>query len=486
MEYDDLIYCKDQLKKAADILYKEIEGSKDQIVSRYVVEVTDYACFEEGKRVNSTRDFLSTLNKENITKKKYSVCEGKLLNPRTFKEICLERDLNEDSHTFSLKGIPLPTDQKLFFENIPSNADYFDKEFLAFTEKYSSSIIKRELVIRQEIIVNSQGGVFIQSVPYFTIKYTQGHDPLIMTRYTGAVCTTDEELKNMTSLIKLTSDPYPDKRIRNSKTFTESFGHINTLSKLKYKSFHEAGIKHSRIHDVVVMGGSSIHEIFGHQFEEPIEGISSGEIGTFVNVNKLIEGYRSYGFSHFDSYGRNRDERIHIKNGLVREYLGSEYVDKEKLIEYLEIVDSKSVGNARQDIKGSFPDTRMSCTVLDGKIKNTDLEGKIIVNSNSGHTSTDDKTYMINADEAYVIRNGEPLRIIPLKMSGAINAAIKNLILLEDFTYMIGMCGKGDPLGYGHAYVPVCELVRNQIWRQQQVYPIPIKDKDAEFLKTLK
>ncbi len=136
---------------------------------------------------------------------------------------------------------------------------------------------------------------------------------------------------------------------------------------------------------------------------------------------------------------------------------------------------------------GHFPQPRMSCTVLDGPTENFDLEGKILLVSHEGHTQPQDKTYMVKSYEAYVVKDGEPQRVIPLQVTGGINQALANMVLLDDKSYQTGMCGKPEPIYYpqsrGVAEVQVSQLAKSQLWLRQQVYPLPISDVHLKVLK---
>jgi predicted Zn-dependent protease len=270
------------------------------------------------------------------------------------------------------------------------------------------------------------------------------------------------------------------------------------VSGLKYGTLEDAGIPLSELYDVVVLTGVPIHEIFGHHFEEPLRFLEFGESGTFKagqnitnksivlkdDPTQKINELGVLGFSNFDAYGRRRLPRVHIQNGKVVEFLGSEYADNtDKLKQYLNLDRSSFVGNAVQSIDGSFPQPRMSCTVFDGPASKKDLEGKILLVPHEGHTRATDKTYLLMSFECYVVKNGEPQRVIPLQVTGGINQALANIELLDDMNYQTGMCGKSDPINNSHdSRVPSSQISRSQIWRGQQVYPLPISDRHLKIL----
>ena len=166
--------------------------------------------------------------------------------------------------------------------------------------------------------------------------------------------------------------------------------------------------------------------------------------------------------------------------------MGSEYADPEKLKKYMNLEKSNFVGNASQYNDGIFPQPRMSCTVIDGPTQDVDLEKKILLVSHEGSTRSEDKTYMIKAYEAYVVRDGKPKRIIPLQVTGGINQALANIVLLNDESYQTGMCEKPESIYYPQSkmqgQVPVSQFAKSQMWERQQVYPLPISDVHLKIL----
>ena len=353
----------------------------------------------------------------------------------------------------------------------------------------------------QRVIVNSGGGRVVQSIPFLGISYSHGYDPIPTNRDLCAVCTSDEDVKRLPSLVKFLADPTPDRRIKGAGSFSEAFHELYGISPLRFGSLEEAGIPVTELYDIAVLTGVPVHEIVGHHFEEPIRYLDFGETGTFRVGQKIenrdivleddphrrIEGFRLLGFNHVDSYGRPRRKKTHIMDGEVQEFLGSEYADPDKLEKYLGLEKSSFVGSANQSTDGLFPQSRMSCTVLDGKTEEFDIDGKLAIISHEGDTDPLRKTYLVKAKECYIIRDGEPRRIIPLQVTGGINQALSNMTLLDDWSYQTGMCGKPEPIYYpqsrGTARVPVSQFARSQLWKGQQVYPLPISDHHLKILQ---
>ncbi len=496
---NELIRSKSELEEVADLLAQEIRNPNENIVSRYIRVVYDGATFFNGQKSASSYSKVN-VNKEMLNRGIYTQTDVDDLLPHNFEEATVARDLQENRFNFFPKGIELPTEEELFFEPIPSCTDSYDGELREFTRRHRNTRLNRGLLVEQRVIVNSKGGKVVQTIPFFEIYYSHGYNPIPMSRSISAVCTSDEEIKNMPAFIKYIADPTPDKRIKSAKTFSEAFDELYKVSGLKFGSLEDAGIPLSALYDVVMLTGVPVHEVFGHHFEEPIRFLDFGESGTFKygqniqnrglvlqdNPGQKIEGFRVQGFTYVDAYGRRREPRIHIKDGKVVGFLGSEYADPEKLKQYLNLEKSQFVGNASQHIDGAFPQPRMSCTVIDGPTEDIDLEGKILLVSHEGQTQSQEKTYMVKAYECYVVRDGQPKRLIPLQVTGGINQALENMVLLDDESYQIGACGKPEPIYYpqsrGQAQIPVSQFAKSQMWRGQQVYPLPISDVHLKIL----
>src|SRR3989338_2304826 len=500
MSANDLIRSESELCKIADALSEDARRSNTLVVSRHLNVAGEYVYFKDGKNLHS--DFkVSSLNKELPEGIYTSTTEGDISADNAHL-IQVARDLEPQRFRFRHKGVPLPTSHDVFFENMPSNIDCFDDELREFTKDHPNTYTQRQFYVVQQVIVNSEGGVAIQSVPFFEIRYGHGFEPIPTNRSITAVCNTDADVAKMQSLIKFLPDPTPDKRIKNAKSFSQAFHQLTAVSGLKYGSLEEAGIELAGLYDVVVLSGVPAHEVFGHQFEEPVRFIEFGESGTFKlgqsienkdiiirdDPHMTLSGLRVRGFTHFDSYGRPRQTREHIKNGRVVGFLGSEYADLENLAGFMNIRNDVFVGNASQYIDSVFPHPRMSCTVLTGKAEEVDLEGKILLVSHEGHTDSSDKTYNVSAKECYVVKNGEPKRVVPLKVTGGINQALANIVLINDLSYNTGFCSKGDPINYpsGRAQVPVSQFANSQIWQGQQVYSLPISDRHLRILQNEK
>jgi len=499
MDKNELIKNREELEEIAGALSEGLRSS-DATISRYIRVNQDGVSFQNGKS-SKVRYANTNVNKERINQGIYTETSIDDLSRDNIQEVGVARDLQEHRFNFSPKGIPLPTQEEAFFESFPTDYKSFDDELKEFSKSHPNTRMSRYFIVDQRVIVNSEGGKVIQSVPFLEISYSHGYDPIPTRRDLGAVCTSNDEVKKFASLIQFLADPTPDRRIKSAKSFSEAFHRLHELSPLRFGSLEEAGIPMAQLYDVVVLTGVPVHEIVGHHFEEPIRYLDFGETGTFKvgqrienrnivlsdNPHQRVGDFRALGFNHIDSYGRTKQRRVHIQDGEVKEFLGSEYADPEKLEKYMGLKKSSFVGNASQSPVGWFPQARMSCTVLDGQTEDFDIDGKLAIVSHEGDTDPLRKTYLVKAKECYVVMGGEPRRVIPLQVTGGINQALADMVLLDDWSYQTGMCEKPEPIYYpqsrGRDGVPVSQFARSQIWRKQQVYPLPISDSHLKILQ---
>ncbi|MDI6806844.1 MAG: metallopeptidase TldD-related protein [Candidatus Aenigmarchaeota archaeon] len=491
----ELIKSTAELKTIAELLSEEVKNDEDRIVSRYTRVIHDLSVFHDGKESKHVYA-QSNLNKELIEKGIYTQTEIEDLCQANLKKIQVARDLKEHRFHFKSKGISLPAEEAVYEEKIPTEVDMYDNEFKQFTKEHADTKITRSLRVEQKVIVNSKGGKVVQTIPIFGIFYHQGYNPIPLKRNLGVVCTSAQDVRNLTKLIKRMVDPTPTKRINNSASFSEAFHELFQLYPLKCGSLEEAGMPSAGLFDVCTLGGTFIHEIFGHHFEEPLRTLEFGDVATFkydqATQNKtiilkddptqIVEGFRVQGFTYVDAYGRRREPRTLIEGGKVKGFLGSEYVDSENLKRYLGLDKSEFVGNAVQS-DGLFPQPAASCTVIDGSAEDVDLEGKLLLNPSYGTTNRQDKTYSLTAFESYVIKNGKAQRLIPLQVTGGINQALANLHLLADTNYQSGVCNKPEPLyAQRETEVLVSQFTKSQLWAAQQVYPLPLSDRHLKIL----
>jgi len=473
------IKSKEELEHIASILYDQIKNNKDRVVARYSNVFFDNTQILPGTE-NKNSGGYQTYNVEFIDQKKFASTNVTDLatNISEYNQILSNNILN---FNFMPKNYELPKSENIFFESIPKNFKMYDQEFKDFinNSNFKNMSAYRSFIIEQKVIVNSNGGVAIQSIPYMDVGFSAGVYPIVL-RELGAVCRTDEDVENLTKLIKYLPDPTPNGLIKNSKTFTEAFTNAQKLLDLnKIDLKKENGFK--GIYDILFLDGVPVHEILGHHFEENLISLYPGESPSFSkgmeignnnlnlsdNPNIKISGLNAKGFTYFDAYGRMRRKVTHIEDNQIKDNLGGEYINPENQ----ELVDTEILpGQTNQDIYGSFPQPRMSCTVLDGKTKKIDLDGKIIAISKYGKTSNKYKSYIVELQEAYFVKDKELFRIDPIIVSGGIYNALKNMVLVDGSVYNIGKCTKPNPLNPSQASLAyVSEYTRPQLWKEQQI-----------------
>jgi hypothetical protein len=496
MVFEEHIKTPAQLLDVADMLRDNIRGDTGDVVSRCTHTATSTTRFIEG-RTTLSQNAYDSLNKEHMSAGIFSATGVHSLNRHNAPLVTVARDYHDRRIDLYRKGVPLPTEQMIVGATIPSAYEHYDEELRQFTETHPDTKIDRTVSLEQQVIVNSHGGVAIQTRPSFQISYEHGYDPIPTSRFIRAICETDEDIKRFVSLLAYQADPTLDKRIRNAQSFTDAFHALHEISALRYGSLSEAGVPDATLFDVAVLDGVPIHEIFGHHFEEPYHHLGFGETGAFRlgqdvgnrhivltdDPSIRVAGFKVNGFTNFDAYGRRREARTHIKDGCVTGFLGTEYADMRGLGQYINVNTPSFVGNAVQDIENQLPQARMSCTVLDGPTIPFDLDGIILMIPEGGHTDTRDRTYCVESRECYVLKDDQPRRIIPLKMTGGILQALVNMELLEDQTYQVGFCGRRNPLDSRYpAQAGVSQFCRAQLWKRQQVSPRPLREEHLRVL----
>ncbi len=275
----DLIRTREELEWIAAALADEIQGPAP-IVSRYLREIYGSATFIDGKR-NEHYYSRASINKERMDTGIYTTAGIDDLCSHNFREATVARDLQQHRFNFTKKGIPLPTRANIHYEDIPTQIDLYDAELAQFTRDYSNTSFTRTITIEQRVIVNSHGGVAIQSVPHFSISYHHGYEPIPTMRELSAVCTSNDDLKRFEQLLQFVADPTPDHQIRKARNFTDAFAALHRLSPLRYGNLEDAGIPLAGLYDVVILTGTSAHEVFGHHFEELVQFLEFGDSGTF-------------------------------------------------------------------------------------------------------------------------------------------------------------------------------------------------------------
>ncbi len=451
----------------------------EEAVARYRQAVFESMHTDHGRRNLNRCGLSSTYNVENLTTHTYSSIRGEELFTHTLDEFERWRQRNETPFVFTHKGFLLPKERSVRWIVPPENGDHWDEELIDFTRSHRGDRLTREFVVEQTITVNTNGGFIIESRPFWGLYFRHGYEPLTVNRNLGAYVTSDDDIVRFPALLKYIPDPTPDRRIQSAESFWSAFDRLVRISEVKHDDLRSAGLPDVLTHDAVMLNGVAAHEIFGHQFEEPVYPLPVGHTSLFPigknvqnrrlllydNPHQEVEGYSVCGSYRFDAYGRPSASKTHIRDSIACEHLGSEYVDLRNLEGFLGIPQSESLGNARQGEDGSFPQGRMSCTVLEGEVEEADYSGKVIMIPNNGYV-VDGSFFKVLSSECYVLNgSGEPQRVGPLEGSRAVYDAMIGMHLVDGKTHHIGTCSKPNVLDSGSdTEVPVSFLANNQLW----------------------
>ena len=480
MQIKQFIKLKDDLIEIADCLLSLAEAGENSVY-RYSQVVYDSIYLDRGRKNVNRYGLTSTYNVEDIDAQVFSSVRGEELFPSNLLQFEKWRERSETPYIFTYKGISLPTHQDVRFDPLPTNFERWDDELLAFTDQFKNVRITRDFGVEQRIIVNSNGGITIESRPFFGLYYRQGYEPYLVTRSIGAYVKSNEDIDRIPRLIRYLPDPTPDCSINRASSFTEAFENLHAISaEVEFETLEDAGLSDTLTHDVIMLSGVPIHEIFGHQFEEPVYPLSVGQQSLFPigknvqnpnlalrdNPLQTIEGLDVMGSYQFDSYGRQAREKVLIDRSKVHEHLGSEYVDIKNLKTFIGIDRSEFIGNARQGYEGSFPQSRMSCTILEGREEeNVSYTGKVIMIPFHGYV-LDGNFFKVMSSECYYIDpDGIPRRLGSLEGSRAIYDAIIGMHILPGKSHHIGSCSKPNVLDDGtDTEVMVSFYTNHQLW----------------------
>ncbi len=480
LSMEKFVKSEEELREIAHAMMRLVRDKKKSIL-RYRQVVFDSVYIDRGRKNVSHCCLSSTYNEEDMDARIYSSVHGEELFTFNLPQFEEWKHRSETPYVFTPKGFTLPSE--IFFDvrEIPTNFEQWDDEFVAFTRDYKNERITRDFGVEQNIVVNSNGGMIVESQPYLSIHYRQGYHPYMITRSVGAYVSNNEEVNRLPLLIEYLPDPTLEQEIRKSRNFTDAFARLHAISHhVDEPDIENSGLSDDLTHDVIMLSGVPIHEIFGHQFEEPVHPLQVGQQSLFPigknvqnsnlilrdNPRQRIEGLEVIGSYSFDSYGRPSREKIHIKDSKVYEHLGSEYIDKKNLKTFLGVEKSDSIGNSRQGDDGYFPQARMSCTVLEGKeTEAVDWHGKVLMVPFNGYV-LDGNFFKVNSSECYLMQdNGKLKRLGAMEGSRAIYDAIIGMHVLPGISHHIGSCSKPGVIEDGYdAEVTVSFLTNHQMW----------------------
>ena len=181
MSTPELVKDQSELEALADLMSEEVRGLDEPVVSRFTIVHLDSNQFIGGKKL-SVVGMTSNINLERMTSEIYSEINDIDLTTHNLGQATIARDLEPNRFTFQSKGKELPQDSNVFVYPIPTGIGMYDKEFMDFTKEHPDTYITIALSVEQKIIVNSSGGIAIQSIPFFQITCDHGYQPIPLRR----------------------------------------------------------------------------------------------------------------------------------------------------------------------------------------------------------------------------------------------------------------------------------------------------------------
>jgi TldD protein len=213
---------------------------------------------------------------------------------------------------------------------------------------------------------------------------------------------------------------------------------------------HEA-VGHAAEADLVATGNSC----FGGRMGEQIAS-------TLVTIRDDATQPRAFGSLVYDEEGVRAGNKVLIKNGMLNDLiLSRETAAKLKMTPN---------GGARADSYHNRPIVRMSNTYIEAGDRTLHelLEGiKLGVyakGTRGGQVNTAQGFFQFNAQESYLIENGEitkPLRDVSLSGRTLDTLKLIDGVGKEENLYGVGMCGKGQwvPVGDGGPHIRIARCV---------------------------
>ncbi len=200
------------------------------------------------------------------------------------------------------------------------------------------------------------------------------------------------------------------------------------------------------------LAGVFSHEAFGHAAESDLVSTGNsclaGKIGkkvasdiVTIKDDPTMDGYGSF---PFDDEGTKAKNRVLVKDGTLNDFI----LDRENAWK----LDMEPNGGARAEDFRVKPLVRMSNTIMEpGDMKFDELleevdRGVYAKSSSGGQVSPAQGTFQFNAQEAYLIEDGEivkPLRDV--SFNGFTLETLKNITgITDEMETGIGHCGKGQ------------------------------------------
>ncbi|MFW6040894.1 MAG: TldD/PmbA family protein [Thermoplasmatota archaeon] len=200
------------------------------------------------------------------------------------------------------------------------------------------------------------------------------------------------------------------------------------------------------------LAGVFSHEAFGHAAESDLvtsgnsclEGKLGKKVASEIVTIKDDPTFNGYGQFPYDDEGTKSKNRILVNEGVLNDFI----LDRENAWK----LDMEPNGGARAEDFRVKPLVRMSNTIIEpGDMKFDELveevdKGIYAKSSGGGQVNTAQGTFQFNAQEAYLIEDGEiikPLRDV--SFNGFTLETLQNILGISDeFDTSIGHCGKGQ------------------------------------------
>jgi hypothetical protein len=165
----DVIHTKEELEDIARWLQEDIRRFSGDVVARYIHQASDGVSFRSGRTQRSIHAG-GNLNTERMNAGVYLQSGVPTLTIDGLSEATIGTELAPQRFSFDRQHGDLVQAVTVHFEDIPTGIDMYDKELKQFSEGHRAVTITRFLRVHQEVIVTSEGGIAIQSVPFFAIK----------------------------------------------------------------------------------------------------------------------------------------------------------------------------------------------------------------------------------------------------------------------------------------------------------------------------
>ncbi|OKY77575.1 MAG: Zn-dependent protease component of TldD/TldE system [Candidatus Methanohalarchaeum thermophilum] len=219
------------------------------------------------------------------------------------------------------------------------------------------------------------------------------------------------------------------------------------------------------------LAGVFVHEAVGHATEGDIvskdNSILKGKVGEKIGNEKVnikdnpsLKG--KYGSIPFDWEGIRAQETKLVESGKLLGYLNSRETAKTN--------EGRVTPNSRSESFSSTPQVRMTNTYLEeGNWSLEEMieeiqEGILLTGSRGGQVSTGEGTFQFNAEDGYLIKDGEKKdQVKDVSLSGKTLEVLKNIKGLgKEKEFSPGRCGKGGqlvPVSDGAPYTYVEDLL---------------------------